>query len=435
MKKLNYKQFSKMFESGVNKLIKNSEKINDLNVFPVPDGDTGTNMGMTFSSGLLETEDVNREIISVYIAKFSRGSLMGARGNSGVISSQIFKGFSDALEGVVGELSMEEFGKVFVAAKKASYAAVQEPVEGTILTVVRKLSENKRITTPKFNDFIEYFEAIVKETKIIVDDTPNLLAVLKEAGVVDSGAYGLLMFFEGALASLKGKSIPKLEETTVIGVERISKADPRKNIGYCTEFIMTLKNPNTAIYSVIKNYLETMGDSIVIVQDYDILKIHIHTKKPGKVMNDLHKYGEFSKIKSDNMTTQVAENHLFQGDFKEDNIVVITVANGNGIIAEFNEAGAKTVIEGGQSMNPSTADFVDVINQLPAKNVFILPNNSNIIMSAEQAAKTFEKDKKKTITILPSKTIPEGLAALYNFSPEGTVKDNIEAMTNAIEST
>ncbi len=436
MHKINATEFKKMLESAVNNLGANVEKINDLNVFPVPDGDTGINMMMTFSAGVTEVmEMADDKDIGEIMEAFARGSLMGARGNSGVISSQIIKGMYVSLKDAKKEITANEFASIFEEAKKAAYFSVQDPVEGTILTVVKELAAEPKLMKPKFSKFEDVFEVITSSIETTVKNTPNLLPILKESNVVDSGAYGIQVIFEGMERYILGDAVSKLEQTTVIGVEKVIKADPNKNIGYCKEFIMTLKNPNAAVNSAIKHYLDGQGDSIVLVTDADIVKIHIHTINPGRVMRDLHKYGEFSKIKIENMTTQVTENPNHKTENKKTkNIEIITTANGNGLINDFNELGIEHIIEGGQSMNPSISNFVDQINSIDSKNIIILPNNSNIILAAEQAAK-LSSTKNKKVIVLPTKTIPEGLAALYNFSQEQTVENNLVEMKAAIENT
>ncbi len=436
MKKLNAIEFKKMLESAVNNLAENVEKINDLNVFPVPDGDTGINMMMTFSAGVAEVMEMdNDKNIGEIMDAFAKGSLMGARGNSGVISSQIIKGMYISLKDVKKEITANEFASIFEEAKKAAYFSVQDPVEGTILTVVKELAAEPKLKKPKFSKFEDVFEVITASIEATVQNTPNLLPILKESNVVDSGAYGIQVIFEGMEKYILGDAVLRMEQTTVIGVEKVIKADPNKNIGYCTEFIMTLKNPNAAVNNAIKHYLDGQGDSIVLVTDSDIVKIHIHTTNPGRVMRDLHKYGEFSKIKIENMTTQVTENPNHKIENQQiKNIEIITTANGNGLIHDFNELGIEHIIEGGQSMNPSISNFVDEINSIDSKNIIILPNNSNIILAAEQAAK-LSSTKDKKVIVLPTKTIPEGLAALYNFSEEQTVENNLVEMKVAVENT
>ncbi len=436
MKKINAIEFKEMLESAVNNLESNVEKINDLNVFPVPDGDTGINMMMTFAAGVAEVRELDdKKDISEIMKAFAKGSLMGARGNSGVISSQIIKGMFTSLKDAKQEITPNQFATIFGEARKAAYFSVQNPVEGTILTVVKELDKEPKLKKPKFNKFEDVFEVITESIETTVNNTPNLLPILKESNVVDSGAYGIQVIFEGMEKFILGKPVARLEETTIIGIEKVIKADPNKNIGYCTEFIMTLKNPNSAVNNAIKHYLDEQGDSIVLVQDSDIVKIHIHTLNPGKVMRDLHKYGEFSKIKIENMTTQVTENPNHKTKNKDTkNIEIITTANGAGLINDFNELGVEHIIEGGQSMNPSISEFVDKIKSIDAKNIIILPNNSNIILAAEQAAEIATTPDKKII-ILPTKTIPEGLAALYNFSEEQSVENNLEEMEKAIKNT
>ncbi len=414
-----------ILESMVAVVQQNEEKINDLNVFPVPDGDTGSNMLATLLSAWENISEASTSEVEV-MNDFARGALLGARGNSGVITSQIIKGFSEGVK-TVGKLSSstEDMRTILRSTREFAYKSVGNPVEGTILSVVRALDEKYDRDA---SNLIEAFESALEIAKTATEYTPEQLPVLKEAGVVDSGAFGLTLMIEAALNAFKGQFIKLGEFNTSNNGNSASnfvKADPTKNIGYCTEFVLTLKDPENFDENVFKDFLEKdlNGDSLVMIKEDDIFKVHIHVKQPGFVFNEAQKYGEFSYIKSENMTTQAAEaGHLITEDGFEvakklntKELAIIAVSNGEGLDKVFTEAGVDHIVSGGQSMNPSVEDFIKLINEQNNKNVVLLPNNSNIILTAE-TAKGLVDDK--NVYVVPTKTLQQGLVALYNINKE-----------------
>ncbi len=415
-----------VLESAVANVQLNEEKINDLNVFPVPDGDTGSNMLGTLLSAWNNISKASTSDVEI-LNDFSRGALLGARGNSGVITSQIIKGLSEGVK-QVGKLSWDtnEMRSILRSAKEFAYKSVQNPVEGTILSVVRALDEKYDRNVESLQ---EAFEQVLKIAKEATDNTPNQLSVLKEAGVVDSGAFGLCLLIEGALKAFSGQPL-KLGEIDNDAAKRATsfvKADPNKNIGYCTEFILTLKEPDNFDEKSFQQMMvdKYQGDSIVMIKEDDIFKMHIHVKNPGDVFNEAQKYGEFSLIKSENMASQATEaGHFVEGEhfsvnkgnsIKEDELAIVAVSNGEGLNKTFKDAGVNYIVEGGQSMNPSVEDFVKIINELNFKNIVLLPNNSNIILTCNTAK---ELIKDKNVFVVPTKTLQQGLVALYNINKE-----------------
>ena len=412
-----------VLESSVAKLQQNEELINDLNVFPVPDGDTGSNMLATLISALQNVSDASITDIEV-MRDFARGALLGARGNSGVITSQIIKGISEGIKKVGGiSTTKENMRTIFRSAREYAYKAVSEPVEGTILSVIKALDEKYDRETGELEDA---FKSIVEICNVATNETPNQLPVLKEAGVVDSGAKGLTLILEGAFEAIAGNPI-KLGDEIIAAAKKdiFVKANPNSNIGYCTEFILTLKNPETFDKNKFKDFLtkDLKGNSLVLIKEDDILKVHVHVKKPGEVFNGAQQFGEFSKIKAENMTTQTSENgHMIDGDDFEINkklndkkLAIVSISNGEGLDEEFRKLGVDEIINGGQTMNPSVEDFTKIIKKLNYKNIVVLPNNSNIILAAEKAKELIED---KNVFVLPTKTIQQGIVALYNINKE-----------------
>lgn len=425
-----------VIESGIANLKNNEEKVNSLNVFPVPDGDTGTNMINTLLGGWNNIKPTSNSLEDI-LRDFSMGCLMSARGNSGVITSQIIKG---AFEGYkkVKDIPVEEMGKkelkiVIKSAKEYAYRAVENPTEGTILTILKKMDH-------EFKDKYKGFKTVFKVLHTIAQEgtkeTKDQLDVLKKANVVDSGAYGLTLILKGFMSGYNNNPIKlaypsSLEELTFVkkinNVNNIIKADPNQNMGYCTEFVLTLRNPDEFNKNKFIGELKSIGgESIVAIVEEDIFKLHVHTKSPGTVFNMGQKYGEFSTIKADNMTTQILNNHditeeyidFLKSDDEEDQkmLGIIAVANGKGIENFFYDLGVDYVITGGQSMNPSVKDFMDAISKIKNKSILILPNNSNIILAAKLVKKTFKG--KKNIFVLPTKTIQQGIVAIYNLNKE-----------------
>ncbi len=412
-----------VIESLVASIQHNEEKINDLNVFPVPDGDTGSNMLATLISAwenISEASTTDFEVMN----DFARGALLGARGNSGVITSQIIKGFAEGIKKVGSlEHDSESLRIILRSTKEYAYKAVGNPVEGTILSVVRALDEKYDRNAA---NLLEAFEGALEIAREATEYTPEQLPVLKEAGVVDSGAYGLTLMIEAVVNAIKGQPL-KLGEIKKGSEESgaFHKADAFKNIGYCTEFIMTLKDPEGFDEEAFKKVLteDLNGDSLVMIKEDDILKVHVHVNKPGTVFNAAQEHGEFSKIKSENMATQAedAGHEVVGNEFStskkliDDELAIIAVSNGEGLDKLFKEAGVNHLVSGGQSMNPSVEEFVKYINELNYKNIMLLPNNSNIILTAETAKGLIED---KNIFVVPTKTLQQGLVALYNINKE-----------------
>ncbi len=429
-----------IIESLVAAIQHNEEKINDLNVFPVPDGDTGSNMLATLISAW---ENISEASITDFevMNDFARGALLGARGNSGVITSQIIKGFAEGIK-KVGSLKpdTESLRIILRSTKEYAYKAVGNPVEGTILSVVRALDEKYNRES---DNLLEAFEDALRIAKEATEYTPEQLPVLKEAGVVDSGAYGLTLMIEAVVNALKGDALKLGEIKHAEGNEgEFHKADANKNIGYCTEFIMTLKDPEGFDEEAFKKVLleDLQGDSLVMIKEDDILKVHVHVKKPGTVFNAAQEHGEFSKVKSENMATQAEDaGHSVEGGeftttkkLNSTELAIVAVSNGKGLDDLFKESGVNHIVSGGQSMNPSVEDFIKLIEELNYKNIVLLPNNSNIILTAETAKKMVED---KNIFVVPTKTLQQGLVALNNIHKEmADFHEYEEAVAAAIQS-
>lgn len=436
LKQINGILFKQMVINGANNLANKSKYVDQLNVFPVPDGDTGTNMSMTMTAGAKALVSLEEPSIGKVAKVLSRGLLMGARGNSGVILSQLFRGFATGLEGK-DEANIEEIAKALESGVKTAYKAVMKPVEGTILTVARESAEAAVEKYETVDSIVDLYELVVSEMQVSLDRTPELLPVLKEVGVVDSGGQGLTYIFEGFLKALKGETIA-LEEVTETNAEsaQMALSNDEAEFGYCTEFILRIDEKRTPFKEdVFRGRLEKLGNSIVVVQDEDIVKVHVHTLTPGEALNLAQKHGEFMKLKIENMTEQhneiIGQNAPQEAPAKREQAEygIISVVAGEGIKNLFEEQGCHYVIEGGQTMNPSTEDFLKAIDELNAKNIIILPNNSNIIMAANQAAQVTED---VNVVVVPSKTIPQGYTALMMFNENASVEDNTEEMTQAI---
>ena len=439
MNKINGHHLKQMIVSGANNLFNCYPQIDALNVFPVPDGDTGTNMNLTMTSGSKEILNSDSENIYEVAKSFSRGLLMGARGNSGVILSQIFRGLAIGLEGKQ-EVDCYEFADAFISAKDVAYKAVMKPVEGTILTVIRESTVALREYVDGLEKPItirECMEYMLKEANASLQRTPELLPVLKEVGVVDSGGAGLIKVLDGFYSALNNKIIERDQATvTTSSIPGAAQSKiENEEFGYCTEFIMQLspekegkKHFNQARFSSV---LENHGNSIVVVQDDDIVKVHIHTLKPGNVFNYAQQFGEFVTLKVENM--QVQHSNLQDKEEKAEKVeyAIIAVSAGEGINQMFKDLRVNEVVSGGQTMNPSTEDFIHAIERVNAKNVFILPNNSNIVMAATQASEVVEGVNCK---VIPTKTIPQGLVACMMFNPECNIDDNYEQMSEALNS-
>lgn len=461
MKSINGQELKQLFLSGANNLYNHYPEVDKLNVFPVPDGDTGMNMNLTLTSGAKEIENKNDGDISVIAQAFSRGLLMGARGNSGVITSQIFKGFSNACAGKKS-LNVKEFAHAFGSAKETAYKAVMRPVEGTILTVIRE-SSAALIDRVKDSFTIEQvLDVLLEEAKKSLAHTPDLLPVLKQVGVVDSGGAGLTIVFEGMAKAAHGKFVerntnPAKDEMSspIIAPEKYAGAqlsEDEEGYGYCTQFILRLGKPEEGKKSFVektfKKFLTSNGNSVVIVRDDDIVKVHVHTLTPGTMLNYAQNYGEFLTITIENMSEE--HHNIEHGDVATDmmsniernkaakkeerpwtDFGVIAVSSGEGLDEMFKELGVDIIVSGGQTMNPSTEDFVKAVNEIHAHNVYILPNNGNIVMAANQAAEVIDmKDVK--VNVIPSKTIPQGIASLMQYSTEMSAEEIFESMKEAL---
>lgn len=440
---------SNMIANGAANLSQNADYVDSLNVFPVPDGDTGTNMNLTMTSGAKEVAAMNTSDIAEVSSKFARGLLMGARGNSGVILSQLFRGFGKAVEGKT-ELTTVDFAEALKRGVDTAYKAVMKPVEGTILTVAREAADEALLASESTSDFTEFMKRVIVEAKASLDRTPDLLPVLKEVGVVDSGGQGLLVIYEGFLASLEGKELEK-PHTPVMDalIEAEHHAHAAQGFmstediefGYCTEIMVRFqedKLKDTPFNEdAFRNELSELGDSLLVVADEELLKVHVHVETPGEVITKGQRFGELVAVKIENMRQQhstiLEEEHganqhgIQQAEKPKAPFAIVTVAMGEGVSELFRSLGAAHVIEGGQTMNPSTEDIVKAIESAHAEHVFLFPNNSNIIMAAEQAASVAPCG----VSVIPTKTVPQGLAAAIAFNPEADVEMNEQAMKAA----
>lgn len=436
---------AKMFLAGAASLEANKEYINELNVFPVPDGDTGTNMTMTIMSAAGEVSALGDFDMTTLAKAISSGSLRGARGNSGVILSQLLRGFTKEVR------DYEQIDAIVLAsalhrAVKTAYKAVMKPKEGTILTVARMVAEAASELVMETQELSVLLPKLVDEAKSALDKTPDMLPVLKEAGVVDSGGQGLLEILKGALDAFEGKEIDYSAITPNAGVHvsvnTSVQAETDIRFGYCTEFIiLTGKELEEEQEDDLKSFLESIGDSIVCVADEDVVKIHVHTNDPGLALQKALTLGQLSKIKIDNMREEHTEK-LIRDSLKlaaiqkeerqnkpKKRYGVVAVSIGDGMNQLFKEIGADHIIEGGQTMNPSTEDVLSAIANVHAETVFVLPNNKNIILAANQAR---DLTKDKTVVVIPTKTVPQGITALINLLPDEDVQTNIETMSEAI---
>jgi len=437
-----------MFLSAAQFLESNKEAVNALNVFPVPDGDTGTNMSLTMLSAAREIKALDSYDLPLVVEALSKGALKGARGNSGVILSQLFRGFAKVLKNEQ-EITTKKYAEALTAGVETAYKAVMKPVEGTMLTVARVTAEEARKLALSISDFELFYEGLIDAAKDVLDKTPEMLPVLKQAGVVDSGGMGLLYIMMGQARALDedfdleapleqldiyiGSNIIR-RKTSVSAPEKISEQSIE--YGYCTEFIITNLHPYIRKEDIdkLKAKLERIGDSIVVVSDDDLIKVHFHTNMPGKGLQLALRFGELTNIKIDNMREQ--HKHIIEMDSEstslkepEKNLGLVSVSMGVGIANVFKDLNADFIIEGGQTMNPSIEDILNAIEKVNAKEVFVLPNNSNIILSARQAAEI----SSKPVHVIPTKTIPQGLAALIAYNSDNDVQANIESMTEAIK--
>ena len=427
------KMLRDMFVSGANNLQNHKELVDKLNVFPVPDGDTGTNMSLTISYAMKELAKVENDSITEIGKSLSKGSLMGARGNSGVILSQIIRGFSKSIEGKE-QISTEDLAKAFKNGSDTAYKAVIKPIEGTILTVVRESGEYAIKAAKKEKDLLKFLEMVIDEANKSLERTPELLKNLKEAGVVDSGGKGLVLIYEGMYEALKGNPIKAkdLNDSNVSEVKQAGTSINTEDIKfcYCTEFIL---ESNSISDTEIRDIMLKYGDSLAVVGDEGIIKVHVHTNDPGLVLQDALKHGQLVTIKIENMKLQhenilVGDTDEIAQSVEEKEYGFIATSMGEGLAKIFKDFGVDYIIEGGQTMNPSTEDFMKAIDSINAKNIFIFPNNSNIIMAANQAKELSDKN----IIVIPTKNTPQGFTALVNFNADASVEENEQALMESL---
>ncbi|XJS09737.1 DAK2 domain-containing protein [Aerococcaceae bacterium WGS1372] len=442
-------EFQAMMIAGADRLNENVDLINSLNVFPVPDGDTGTNMNMSFVSGIDKLKESSSNHVGELSSALAKGLLMGARGNSGVILSQIFRGFSKAIE-QEEQLDAHSFAKAFAGGVESAYKAVMKPVEGTILTVARESALAGEQAAKQTDDIIEVMREIVQGASIALEKTTEMLPVLKQVGVVDSGGKGLLCIYEGFLSSLTGEVIVSQDQSKKSASHShaiFEETDEHPlsmddiTFGFCTEIMVRIGQGPTVKrefdYDEFRNILNEKGDSLLVVADDEIAKVHIHTENPGEIMQLGQEYGELIKIKVDNMREQVRElesqnqalieRQPMINEVKE--YAIIAVAAGEGMTEMLESIGIDYVLAGGQTMNPSTQDFVEVMESINAKRYILLPNNKNIIMAAEQAAQLVDKPA----VVIPTKAIPQAISAVFSFNPDASIEENAAIMNENIE--
>ncbi|HDJ3516728.1 TPA: fatty acid kinase catalytic subunit FakA [Staphylococcus aureus] len=438
--KINGKLFADMIIQGAQNLSNNADLVDFLNVYPVPDGDTGTNMNLTMTSGREEVENNLSKNIGELGKTFSKGLLMGARGNSGVILSQLFRGFCKNIESE-SEINSKLLAESFQAGVETAYKAVMKPVEGTILTVAKDAAQAAIEKANNTEDCIELMEYIIVKANESLENTPNLLAVLKEVGVVDSGGKGLLCVYEGFLKALKGEKV----EAKVAKIDKDEFVHDEHDFhgvintediiyGYCTEMMVRFgKNKKAFDEQEFRQDMSQFGDSLLVINDEEIVKVHVHTEYPGKVFNYGQQYGELIKLKVENMREQHREvirkeQHTAKPKMETVETAIITISMGEGISEIFKSMGATHIISGGQTMNPSTEDIVKVIEQSKCKRAIILPNNKNILMASEQAASIVDAEA----VVIPTKSIPQGISALFQYDVDATLEENKAQMADSV---
>ncbi|HDG5359881.1 TPA: fatty acid kinase catalytic subunit FakA [Staphylococcus aureus] len=438
--KINGKLFADMIIQGAQNLSNNADLVDSLNVYPVPDGDTGTNMNLTMTSGREEVENNLSKNIGELGKTFSKGLLMGARGNSGVILSQLFRGFCKNIESE-SEINSKLLAESFQAGVETAYKAVMKPVEGTILTVAKDAAQAAVEKANNTEDCIELMEYIIVKANESLENTPNLLAVLKEVGVVDSGGKGLLCVYEGFLKALKGEKV----EAKVAKIDKDEFVHDEHDFhgvintediiyGYCTEMMVRFgKNKKAFDEQEFRQDMSQFGDSLLVINDEEIVKVHVHTEYPGKVFNYGQQYGELIKLKVENMREQHREvirkeQHTAKPKMETVETAIITISMGEGISEIFKSMGATHIISGGQTMNPSTEDIVKVIEQSKCKRAIILPNNKNILMASEQAASIVDAEA----VVIPTKSIPQGISALFQYDVDATLEENKAQMADSV---
>ena len=432
MKVIDAKTLQKAFLAGAKGLEAKKEWINELNVFPVPDGDTGTNMTLTIMAAAKEVAAIENPTMETLAKAISSGSLRGARGNSGVILSQLFRGFTKEIK-TVDVVTTTTLANAFVRATETAYKAVMKPKEGTILTVAKGMADKAVELVSQTEDIIPFCEKLIEHGDYVLSQTPEMLPVLKQAGVVDSGGQGLMQVLKGALDGLCGKEIDLTVEDSKPAARPAGAAGTEDfdiRYGYCTEFIINVeKHYDLNTEQEFKGYLESIGDSIVVVSDDDVVKVHVHTNDPGLAIQKALIYGSLSRMKIDNMREEHQERLIKESEKKADEprkpYGFIAVSIGEGLGEIFKGIGADYLIEGGQTMNPSTEDVLNAIDRVNADTIYILPNNKNIILAAEQA-KSLTADKE--IVVVPSKTVPQGITALINFAPDLSPEENTRNM-------
>ena len=444
MKYIDAKMLQKAFLAGAKGLEAKKDWINELNVFPVPDGDTGTNMTMTIMSAAKEVAAIEDPTMESLAKAISSGSLRGARGNSGVILSQLFRGFTKEIA-TADQVTVTVLANSFVRATETAYKAVMKPKEGTILTVARGMAEKAAELVTETEDIIEFGEQIIEQGDYVLNQTPEMLPVLKQAGVVDSGGQGLMQVMKGAFNLLTGKEVDISVETedqrsAISRTEHITLNEADIKFGYCTEFIINLEHTyDERMEQDFKGFLESIGDSLVVVSDDDIVKVHVHTNDPGLAIQKALTFGSLSRMKIDNMREEhherlIKESEKLAAQQKENELKneprkpygFISVSAGEGLDEIFQGIGADYLIQGGQTMNPSTEDMLNAIDKVNADTIYILPNNKNIILAAEQAKSLVEEKK---VIVIPSKTIPQGITAIINFAPDLSPEENEANMT------
>ena len=434
-------RFAEMILQGANHLSNNAKLVDALNVFPVPDGDTGTNMNLSITSGAKEVRNNTSNHIGKVGTALSKGLLMGARGNSGVILSQLFRGFSKSIE-AKSSIDSVEFANALQAGVDTAYKAVMKPVEGTILTVAKDAAKMAVLTAETETSIVKLMEKTLKEAEASLKRTPDLLPVLKEVGVVDSGGQGLVFVYEGFLAVLKGEKLSDIQKT-IPSMDDLVNAEHHKSVqghintediefGYCTEFMVRFEEGKKPFNEEnFRNDLSELGDSLLVIADDDLAKVHIHAEHPGKVLSYGQNYGNLINMKIENMRQQhtdlLGEKPVAVKKEKQ-KYGIVTVTMGKSIADLFRSIGANEVIEGGQTMNPSTEDIVKAIHDVNAETVIILPNNSNIVMAAQQAASVVEQ----SVIVIPSKTVPQGMAALLAFNPTAEPTDIESTLLDAL---
>ena len=439
-KNISAPMFKRMLISGAKMLDVNKDTVDALNVFPVPDGDTGTNMSLTMNSAIKEINLASSNSMEAICNALSKGALRGARGNSGVILSQIMKGIAKTVSDSE-YIDAKLFAKALKAGVEIAYGAVVKPKEGTILTVARVTAEHAQVVAKKSSNFLSFLENIIEKSEEILAQTPDMLDVLKKAGVVDSGGYGLVCVFKGMLKGYLGEEIE--------GATELDLAKPTASIednvvdpdftslediefAYCTEFFIININKKTTLADIdkLREYLNSIGDSVIVIGDLELVKVHVHTNKPGKALSHALTLGELGKVKIENMLEQFRERKA-QYEANKKPLGVLSICAGEGFAAIFKDLLADQVIEGGQTMNPSADDIAQAINRINAESVIVLPNNKNIILAAEQSRALVSK---RNVYVVPSKDVPQGLASILAYNAQAKVDANLKAMTDALSS-